>query len=101
MGTLYTQFSNNSLAVVCFGLVSVVVVLMFFSLFGLYPIPLFEKVVDPHLWYIKDFVHSLPPEDQADMSEKAQALGMDIYQYTMQMCGYQPDSYWAWWGLPF
>ena len=72
-----------------------------FSLFGLYPISLFEKVVGPHLWYIKDFVHSLPLKDQADMSEKAQALGMDICQYTMQMCGYQPDSYWAWWGLSF
>ena len=78
---------------------SAVALLTLLSLFNYYPIPIFEKVVDPHMYYIKEFVHSLPLEVQDKMSQNAEALGIDIYEYNMQMCGYSPDSYWDWWKI--
>lgn len=79
------------------GIAFLFLLLTVLSFFGSYPVPIFEKVVDPHMYYIKDFVHSLPVEVQNQMKKDAADLGLDIYEYNLQICGYKPESYWEWW----
>lgn len=67
------------------------------SRFGYYPVPYFEKIVDPHMYYIREFVHSLPPDIQEEMTEKAASLGLNVYEYNLQMCGYTSRTYLDWW----
>lgn len=63
---------------------------------GYYPVAALEGVIDPHMYYVRQFVHSLPDDVQQAMQKDAKALGMDIYEYNLQMCTYSP---YGWWGF--
>lgn len=66
-------------------------------LFGgyFYYVTPFEKIINPHRYYIKQFVDSLPSDVQTKMKRDAELLGMDIYEYNMKMCG-EDLSYFEW-----
>lgn len=61
--------------------------------YAIYPIGMVEQYIDPHMYYIRQFVHSLPPEIQADMTIKATAMDLDIYSYNLQMCTVSDDYF--------
>lgn len=56
-----------------------------------------ERFTDPHMYYVRNFVDSLPEAVQKKMKEDAGVFGMNIYEYNLQMCSATDEDF-SWWG---
>lgn len=57
-----------------------------------------ERFTNPHMYYVRSFVESLPLHVQEKMRVDAKAMGLDIYEYNLQMCSASDEDF-SWWSI--